>query len=146
MQQRFIFDIVYGISVSANCVLSKITDMFQESVGKANTIDRLSQYLMTDMPETVEKNFRHLVKGQINPTGNIFVDDSDIIKPYGYAFEDLGLVRDGSSIDKKIEKGYYVAEICALLNKGKQPVSLYSQIYSSVSEDFVSANVETQRA
>ena len=55
---------------------------------------------MTDMPETVEKNFGHLVKGKIDPTGNTFVDDSDIIKPNGHAFEDpatssgsLGLFR-----------------------------------------------------
>lgn len=145
-QRRFISHMVYGISASGSCVLSKISDMLQEPIHKINTIDRLSRHLMSDMPETVEENFRHLMKGQINPTGNIFVDDSDIIKPYGHAFEDLGLVRDGSSIDKKIEKGYHVTEICALLNKGKQPISLYSQIYSSISEDFVSENVETQSA
>jgi len=126
--------------------LSKITDTLQESIRKINTIDRLSRHLMSDMPETLEKNYRHLVKGQINPTGNIFVDDSDIIKPCGHAFEDLGRVRDGSSIDKKIEKGYHVAEICALFDKGKQPVSLYSHIYSSVFGDFISANAETQSA
>ena len=146
VQKRFIFDMVYGISASGSCILSKIADTLEEPIHKINTIDRLSRHLMSDMPETLEKNYRHLVKGQINPSGNIFVDDSDIIKPYGHAFEDLGLVRDGSSKDKKIEKGYHVAEICALLDKGKQPVSLYSQIYSSVSEDFISANVETQNA
>ena len=145
-QKRFLSDMVYGITASASCILSKITDTLQEPIHKINTIDRLSRHLMSDMPETLEKNYRHLVKGQINPTGNIFVDDSDIIKPYGHAFEDLDRVRDGSSIDKKIEKGYHIAEICALLNKGKQPVSLYSHIYSSVSGDFVSANVETQSA
>ena len=97
-QRRFISHMVYGISASGSCILSKISDMLQEPIHKINTIDRLSRHLMSDMPETVEENFRHLMKGQINPTGNIFVDDSDIIKPYGHAFEDLGLVRDGSSI------------------------------------------------
>jgi hypothetical protein len=145
-QRRFIFDMVYGITASASCVLSKISDTLQEPIQKGYTIDRLSRHLMLDMPEAVEQNYRHLVKGQISPTGNIFVDDSDVIKPYGHAFEDLGLVRDGSSLDKKIEKGYFITEICALLDKEKQPVSLYSHIYSSISKDFVSANVETQRA
>ena len=145
-QQRFISDMVYGITASASCILSKIADTLHEPIRKINIIDRLSRNLMSDMPERVEGNFRNLMKGQINPVGNIYVDDSDIIKPYGYAFEDLGLVRDGSSPEKKIEKGYHVAEICTLLNKGKQPVSLYSRIYSSESEDFISANVETQNA
>lgn len=145
-QKRFISDMVYGITASASCILSKIADVLQESIRKINTIDRLSRQLMSDMPEAVDRNFRHLVKGQINPTGNIFVDDSDIVKPYGHAFEDLGYVRDGSSIDKRIEKGFHITEICALLNKAKQPVSLYSHIYSSKSEDFISANAETHHA
>ena len=145
-QQRFISDMVYGITASASCILSKIADTLHEPIRKINIIDRLSRNLMLDMPERVEGNFRNLMKGQINPVGNIYVDDSDIIKPYGYAFEDLGLVRDGSSPEKKIEKGYHVAEICTLLNKGKQPVSLYSRIYSCESEDFISSNTETQNA
>ena len=143
-QKRFVTDMVYGITASASCILSKIADTLQEPIRKPNTIDRLSRNLMSDMPETIGKNFRQIMKGQINPTGNIFVDDSDIIKPYGQAFEDLGYVRDGSSLDKSIEKGYHVAEICALLDKGKQPASLYSHIYSSESENFISANTETQ--
>ena len=126
-QKRFISDMVYGITASANCILSKIADVLQETIQKPNTIDRLSRNLMSDIPERVEGNFRNLLKGQINPVGNIFVDDSDIIKPYGHAFEDLGYVRDGSSPDKKIEKGYHVAEICALLDKGKQP--LFAHIF-----------------
>lgn len=143
-QKRFLFDMVYGITAGATCILSKIADMLQEPIQKINTIDRLSRNLVSDMPETVEKNYRKIVKAQINPTGNIFVDDSDIIKPCGYAFEDLDRVQDGSSPDKKNEKGYHVTEICALMNNEKQPVSLYSHIYSCLSGNFVSANVETQ--
>ena len=145
-QRRFLSDMVYGITASANCILSKIADTLQEPIRKINTVDRLSRNLMSDIPERVEENFRHRLRGQINPTGNIYVDDSDIIKPYGQAFEDLGLVRDGSSPEKKIEKGYHVAEICALLDQGKQPVSLYSRIYSPESEGFISENAETQKA
>jgi hypothetical protein len=144
--KRFTADMVYGITASGNCILSKIADTLQEPIHKSNTIDRLSRHLMMDMPQTLERNYRNLVKGQISPTGNIFVDDSDIIKPYGQAFEDLDRVRDGSSKDKKIENGYHVTEVCALLDKEKQPVSLYSRIYSSISDDFISSNVETQNA
>ena len=72
---------------------------------------------MSNIPEAVGQNYRRMMQRQINPAGNIYVDDSDIVKPFGHAFEDLGYVRDGSSPDKKIEKGYHVAEICALLDK-----------------------------
>jgi len=44
----------------------------------------------------------------------VYVDDTDVIKPYGKAFEALGTVRDGSSIKKTNEKGYLVTEITAL--------------------------------
>ena len=145
-EKRFITDMVYGITASASCVLSKIADVLHEPIRKINTIDRLSRNLMSNIPEAIGQNYRRMMKRQINPTGNIYVDDSEVIKPCGHAFEDLGYVRDGSSPDKKIEKGYHVAEICALLDKGKQPVSLYSRIYSSESEDFISANAETQNA
>ena len=54
------------------------------------------------------------------------VDDSDVIKPHGQAFESLGKVRDGSSKDNKMEKGYHVTEIVGLTAK-QQPVSLFSR-------------------
>lgn len=42
------------------------------------------------------------------------IDDSDIIKPLGEKFEDLGIVRDGSSRNKSYEKGYHHTEILGL--------------------------------
>ncbi len=36
------------------------------------------------------------------------IDDSDIVKPLGKRFEDLGIVRDGSSDKKEYKKGYHV--------------------------------------
>lgn len=43
----------------------------------------------------------------------VLIDDSDVVKPEGYKFEALGIVRDGSeSTDKKsvYKKGYHVTE------------------------------------
>ena len=70
----------------------------------------------------------------------VFVDDSDVIKPYGQKFEDLGWVRDGSAMENRIEKGYHVTEITALTKGSQHPVSLYSNIHSSRSKDFKSVN------
>lgn len=47
----------------------------------------------------------------------IHIDDSDVVKPDGYKFEALGLVRDGSksTASKTVyEKGYHVTEACVL--------------------------------
>jgi hypothetical protein len=72
----------------------------------------------------------------------IHIDDSDIVKPDGYKFEALGLVRDGSkSTDSKnvYEKGYHVTEAC-VMTKSNHPVSIYSKIHSSNEKTFTSVN------
>ena len=78
----------------------------------------------------------------------VLVDDSDVVKPEGYKFESLGLVRDGSeSTDKKnvYKKGYHVTEAVAL-TRNKQPVSIFSRIHSSAEKDYISANAITFEA
>ena len=45
------------------------------------------------------------------------IDDSDIIKLLEEKFEDLGIVRDGSSRNKSYEKGYHHKEIVGLTQK-----------------------------
>lgn len=68
------------------------------------------------------------------------IDDSDVIKPLGSQFEDLGIVRDGSSKNKTYEKGYHVTEIVGLIKNKKQPISIFSKVHSSLSKELVSAN------
>ena len=50
------------------------------------------------------------------PSNNpiFIIDDSDVTKPLGEKFEDLGIVRDGSSKNKTYEKGYHHTEIIGL--------------------------------
>ena len=73
------------------------------------------------------------------------VDDSDVIKPLGNKFENLGIVRDGSSRSKSYEKGYHHIEIVGLTKDMKQPISIYSKIYSSIEKNFISWNEETNK-
>lgn len=70
----------------------------------------------------------------------VLVDDSDVVKPHGQAFEALGQVKDGSSKDKKVEKGYFVTDMVGLTARQKQPVSLFSRIHSSWEKGFKSTN------
>lgn len=58
----------------------------------------------------------------------IFIDDSDIIKPDGRRFENLGLVRDGSmssDSENAYEKGYHATEAYVLIIKDIYLVMVY---------------------
>ena len=73
----------------------------------------------------------------------IHIDDSDVVKPDGYKFEALGIVRDGSesTATKNVyKKGYHVTEACVLT------ASIFSHIHSSQEKDYKSANTITFHA
>ena len=145
-ETKFTMDMIYGIFKSKNVHLSSIAEALDENIKKAYTIDRLSDNLASDLNENIDRNYLNLA---INSLGNnpiFIIDDSDIIKPLGKNFEDLGLVRDGSSKNKIYEKGYHHTEIVGLTQENKQPISVYSKIHSSTSKEYVSANNETFKA
>ena len=78
----------------------------------------------------------------------IYIDDSDVVKPDGYKFESLGIVRDGSestSTKSVYKKGYHVTEAC-ILTSANHPVSIFSKIHSSHEKDYKSANTITFQA
>lgn len=139
-KQKFSADMIYGILSSKSCVLSEIAHALKEPIRKKNTIDRLSRQLADGIDPRTISNYERIVKKCLPESPLVFVDDSDVVKPYGKKFEDLCLVRDGSSPDKKYEKGYHVTEITALTKKSKHPISLFSKIHSSAEKDYVSAN------
>lgn len=125
---------------SKSVVLRNIAVALNESIQVKNTIDRLSQNLQRALSPAVTS---HYSKKMVNALGEetlILVDDSDVNKPHGQAFEALGQVRDGSSKDHKIEKGYFVTEMVGITARQKQLVSLFSRIHSSREKGFKSTN------
>ena len=145
-QKKFAADMIYGILGSGSCVLSRIADTLHEGILKKNTIERLARNLTKDMDPGINENYLSVMQGITKKNPPIFVDDSEVIKPYGKAFESLGLVRDGSDPDHAIQKGYHVTEITTISGKRKQPFSLFSHIHSSHEKDYVSANAITYTA
>ena len=145
-QQKFAADMIYGILGARSCVLSRVADVLQEEIRKKNTIERLSRKLTEDVDPGIHENYLSVMRGLAKENPPVFVDDSEVIKPYGKAFEALGLVRDGSDPDHAIQKGYHVTEIAAITGKRKQPFSLFSHIHSSHEKDYVSANAITYAA
>ena len=78
----------------------------------------------------------------------VHIDDSDVVKPYGHKFEDIGMVRDGSKSNNSknvYDKGYHITEACAI-TKNNHPVSIYSKIHSSSQKNYTSANTITFEA
>ena len=142
-KKKFVTDMIYGIFKSKDVLLSSIADALQEKIKKINVIERLSDNLTCDIDDNVDKNYCNEIMKYFDDTPIFLIDDSDVIKPKGKKFENLGTVRDGSSEDKKYEKGYHVTEIVGLTKDMKQPISMYSKIHSSTSKDYVSANAIT---
>jgi len=73
----------------------------------------------------------------------VIVDNSKIIKPYSNKLEALGKIRDGST--GKIEKGYWTTNMISVTRVTKHPIPMYSHLYSSEEEGFISENEETYK-
>lgn len=139
-EAKFVMDMIYGISKSKDVLLSSISEALNEKTKKAFVIDRLSDNLSCDLDNNIDKNYCNTVIDSFGENPVFIIDDSDVVKPLGSKFEDLGIVRDGSSKNKTYEKGYHVTEIVGLTKNKKQPISIFSKVHSSVSKEFVSAN------
>lgn len=144
---KFTQDMVYGILGRRNCYLSEIARSLNEETKLAYTIDRLSTNLMNlDKEEIVKiKNKYYEEVMRYLPEEDVIVlnDDTDLNKEYSSKLEDLSIVRDASSQTEKYVNGYKVCEYVALSKNKKSPISLYSNIYSTTSDNFVSENNET---
>ena len=142
-ENKFVTDMIYGISKSKDVLLSSIADALNEDTKKAFVIDRLSDNLSLDLGKNLDENYCNLVMDTLGENPVFLVDDSDVVKPKGKKFEDLGVVRDGSDEKKSYKKGYHVTEIVGVTKTKKQPISMFSKVHSSTSKDYVSANAVT---
>ncbi len=140
--RKFTADMTYGMLASGSCLLTDVVDQLHEDSKKVNSVERLTRHLNKGTPKDALSSYLHTIRKWVPDQPIIHIDDSDIIKPDGYKFEALGLVRDGSkSTDTKnvYEKGYHVTESC-VMTKSNHPVSIYSKIHSSKEKTFTSVN------
>jgi len=140
--RKFTADMTYGMLASNSCLLTDVVDQLHEDSKKVNSVERLTRHLNKGIPKAALSSYLHTIQKWVPDQPVIHIDDSDIVKPDGYKFEALGLVRDGSkSTDTKnvYEKGYHVTEAC-VMTKSNHPVSIYSKIHSSKEKTFTSVN------
>lgn len=143
VQTKFVQDMIYGLAKSKSVLLSNISDALMEPIKKINTIERLSNNLMNDLDPSIKTCYNNEVSKVVEKSPVILVDDSDVIKPHGFHFDSLGMVRDGSSPKKAYEKGYIVTEMVAITENRRQPISLFSHIHSSTEKEYHSTNTVT---
>ena len=136
-------DMEYGIGKSTSCMISNISRSLNESNKLKNTIERLCDQLVSISEEEIniiDNNYISEIKHLFPEEPIALFVDSDIAKRYGKKFEDLDRVIDASSQKQEIVNGYHVCEAVVLTKEEKQPVSLYSKIYSCKSDGFKSMN------
>ena len=141
-KKKFTADMVYGMLASESCLLTDIVDQLHENTKKVNSVERLTRHLNHGVPSAALKSYLSTVRRWVPKEPVIHIDDSDVIKPDGYKFQDLGLVRDGSKRTEKknvYEKGYHVTEAC-VITSSNHPISIFSKIHSSKEKDFTSVN------
>lgn len=147
-EKKFAADITYGMLASESCLLTDVVDQLHESSKKVNIVDRLSRHLDKGTPAPAAASYLQQVKRMVPAEPVIHIDDSDVVKPNGYKFEALGIVRDASesTATKSVyKKGCHVTEACAL-TASNHPVSIFSHIHSSQEKDYKSANTITFHA
>ncbi len=81
---------------SGSCLLTDVVDQLHESPQKINIADRLSRHLDKGIPALSAAPYLQQVKKMVPAQPAVLIDDSDVVKPDGYKFEALGIVRDGS--------------------------------------------------
>jgi hypothetical protein len=84
------------------------------------------------------------IKSNFDENTVLILDDSDIAKSCSSKLEGLCKVRDGST--GEITDGYWYAGASALSGQHKQPIPVYSRVYSSAEEDYVGNNAEALKS
>ncbi|MCI5602321.1 MAG: transposase [Clostridiales bacterium] len=147
-ERKFTADKTYGMLSAGSCLLTDVADKLHEDSKKINIVDRLSGHLDKGTPTEAISSYLQQIKKWAPSEPVIYIDDSDVVKPDGYKFESLGIVRDGSestSIKSIYKKGYHITEAC-VLTTSNHPVSIFSRIHSSAEKNYKSANTITFEA
>lgn len=144
--RKFSFEMLYGIGASGSCRLADIARSLKEPTKTAYIIDRLSDNLLKineDEEKIIWNNYQGIVNEYIGEDPIAILDDSDIAKRSSTKLEDIDIVKDASSKEKELVPGYNVCEAVILGKREKQPISVYSKIYSCKSNSFVSKKTYT---
>lgn len=139
-KMKFICNMLYGILASKSCLLSEISRNLHEDISLKKTVDRLSRNLNEfDENDKLFEEYLSEIKNRYDDESVLVIDGSDITKSASTKLEGLCEVRDGST--GKIGVGYHTIGAAVLSDK-KLPFGVYSRVYSTTEEEFVSEDNE----
>jgi len=143
--QKFFTDMVFGLLSGKSCYLTEMARKLNESIALDKTVERLSRNLMNfDDGDKLRENYFNTVSKDFDESTVLIADDSDVSKTCSVKLEGLCKVRDGST--GEIADGYWFAGVSALTATHKQPIPVYSRIYSTEEKDYISNNAETLKS
>ena len=143
---KAVTSVMYGIAASNSAHLSNIARALNEGITLKKVIDRLSRNLATftdKKHELLLLGYLKAIKNKFDRNTVFIVDGGDIAKDYSSKLEGLCQVHDGS--EDRITTGYFTLEITALTKSSKSPVPIYTRVYSSTEQGFVSEPDEIKK-
>lgn len=144
-QRKFVADAVYGLLKSGSPLVSEQARALCEDAKLIYVEKRLCRgYEGFDLSPLASNVAKFSVSELMDFPYQIDVDESDVVKPYGSAFEELGLVHDGSKEGRPREKGYHVTGVVGYCRNGTvAPLSL--TLYSTSQKGYESLSRETEK-
>lgn len=95
-KRKFTADMTYGMLAAGRYLLTDVVNQFHEASKKINIIGCLSNHLDKGTPEEAISSYLQQIKKRVPSEPFIHIGDSNVVKPNGYKFESVGIVRDGS--------------------------------------------------
>ena len=141
--RKFVLNLIYGLICSSSSYLSEIARSLKENITLKKTIERLSNNLTNfdkEKRDYVWNNYVDKIKDKIDDNTVFCFDPGDLGKKNSKKLENLDLIKDGST--GEYINGYKMIEIAALTRREKLPIPVYSSLYSTKDEDFISENDE----
>ena len=143
--RRFVEESVYGIQTKQSVRLSEIARALNANVSLKETIERLSrQIFRRDLWQKVTANLLKLAATSVKEDTLLILDPSDITKPYAREMEYLATVYDGS--EEALGDGYWTVNVIACETGSSEVVPLYCRLHSQKAPDYVSENLEVEKA
>jgi hypothetical protein len=139
--QRFVEEMIYGISASGDVKLSNIGRALEEEIPLKKTEDRLSRNLkQKGLGEEMNRQIAQAATRRIHENTLLIIDPSDIHKPYAEKMPFLATVRDGST--GELVNGYWTCFITGCESKNRRMTPLHLSLWSAEAPDFESENHE----
>ena len=139
--QKFITQMLFGILSCQESKLSCIARSLDEKATLKKVIERLSRNLKSfENGGKLFENYLNTIKGVIGDKSILVIDGGDITKNCATKMEGIASVRDGSTGEYR--KGYHTLGITALTFERKLPIPVYTKVFTSEEEGFISEDEE----